>query len=903
MAEHARDPFVHLHAHSNYSFLDGASSPEALARHAATLGQDTLALTDWSGLHGAIPFDRACRDVGVRPLFGAEIALAGADGQPGRHLTLLVRDAAGWASLCRLLTSAHLAGHKGFAPVAAATLAAHAAGLTCLSGCRHGVIAAPLLADDEGAAWHGAAWLRDLFGDDLWVELPLNARPDERLLAARLGGIADRLGVGVVATANVHYAAPADGPLADTLACIRAGTTLAAARHLRPNHAYHLASGAELAARCPDRPEALANTRLVADRCAFALAFGPHRFPTVPVSAGAGGGVELTPDNTPDATADEPPAATPDARLRALCHAGLTERYADGDPALWRRAARQLAEELAVIADLGLAPFFLLVADVVRFARARDIPCQGRGSATGSVVAYTLGVARVEPLGQRLLFARFLSRERGSLPDIDLDFGHARREEVVRYLYATYGAAHVGMACTIQTYHTRGAVRDVGKALGLPAPVVEAVARRVRQRLDADLAGAVRAAVGDEALALPVWGHLVALCARLVGTPRHLGIHNGGVVVTGPPLGDLVPLERATMPGRVVVQWDKDALELAGLIKLDVLSLQALDLAYEAARLVREHEGAALDLARLPDDDPATYDLLCAADTIGCFQVESRAQQAMLPLHRPRTFADLVAQISIVRPGPIQSGMVHPYLRRRLGEEPVGYAHPSLEPVLRATLGVMLFQEDILEVARTLAGFSLGAGDELRRAMGSQRSTARMAALRERFLAGAAANGVAEAVAVTVFTQIEAFAGYGFPRSHAVAFARLAYETAWLKAHHPAAFYCARLNAQPGGFYAPGVVVGDARRHGIAVRGPDLARSAYDCTLERAAGGDLAVRLGLCYVRGLAETTGTARAAECARRGPFRIGPWCPVRCVNVRVVQPRSVGAFPVWYVVSPWR
>jgi len=870
-------PYTHLHVHSHYSFLDGASSPEALARRAAALGQDTLALTDWQGLYGAVTFDGACRAVGVRPLFGAEIALVGTDGAPGRHLTLLVRDATGWASLCRLLTTAHLAGCKGHAPVAPQALAAHTAGLLCLTGCRHGVLADPLLAADEDAAWRAAAWLRGLFGADLWVELPLNARPDDRLLAARLAGIADRLGVGIVATANAHYATPEDGPLADTLACIRAGTTLAAARHLRPNHAYHLASGAEMAARCPDRPGALANSRIVADRCTFALAFGPHRFPAValPGTRGAAGGgpaaavpAVIPPDATPD--------ATPDTRLQTLCRAGLTARYADGDPDLWRRAARQLAEELAVIADLGLAPCFLLVADVVRFAQERDIPCQGRGSATGSVVAYTLGIARVEPLGQHLLFARFLSRERGSLPDIDLDFGHLRREEVIRYLYATYGAAHVGMACTVQTYHTRGAVRDVGKALGLPAPVVAAVARRVRQRLDDDLAGAVRAAVGEDALALPRWGHLVALCGQLVGTPRHLGIHNGGVVVTGPPLGDLVPLERATMPGRVVVQWDKDSLEAAGLIKLDVLSLQALDLAHEAVALVRAHAGRDLDLARLPDDDPATYALLRAADTIGCFQVESRAQQAMLPLHRPRTFADLVAQISIVRPGPIQSGMVHPYLRRRLGEEPVSYAHPSLEPVLRDTLGVMLFQEDILEVARTLAGFSLGAGDELRRAMGSQRSRAKMAALRARFLAGAAANGVTETVATTVFTQIEAFAGYGFPRSHATAFARLAYETAYLKAHHPAAFYCARLNAQPGGFYAPGVVVGDARRHGIAILGPDLARSAYDCTLEGGAGDDLAVRLGLRYVRGLAATIGAALVAECESRGPFRdLGDLC----------------------------
>ena len=359
------------------------------------------------------------------------------------------------------------------------------------------------------------------------------------------------------------------------------------------------------------------------------------------------------------------------------------------------------------------------------------------------------------------------------------------------------------------------------------------------------------------------------MCEQLIDTPRHLGIHNGGVVITGPPLGDVVPLERAAMAGRVVVQWDKDSLELARLIKLDVLSLQSLDLVQETVELVARHEGVAIDLDHLPLDNPATYDLLCAADTVGCFQVESRAQQNIAPLHRPRIFEDLVAQISIVRPGPIQSGMVHPYLRRRLGEEPVTYLHPRLEPVLRDTFGVVLYQEQVLEVARALAGFSLGEGDELRRAMGSKHGTARMAALRERFLAGAARHGVAAEIAGEAFRQIEAFAAYGFPRSHATAFARLSYETAYLRAHHLACFVCARLNAQPGGFYSPSVIVGDARRHGISILGPDLNASAYRCTIERHGDG-LAVRLGLRYVRGLAEVGGTALVAERDRGGPYR---------------------------------
>lgn len=853
-------PYVHLHAHSCYSFLDGASSPEILARRAADLGQPALALTDWHGIYGAIEHRDACERVGVRPLYGAEIALHlddGDDAPPG-HLTLLVRDADGWRSLCRLLTAAQLAGSKGQPRAMPAMLAANTRGLVCLTGCRHGAVAAPLLVGDEDGAARAARWLLERFGDTLWVELPLNDRADDAALARRLAALAARLGLGTVATANVHYAVAADAPLADTLACIRAGTTLDAARHLRPNHCYHLASAAEMRARCPAHPEALVNTARIAEQCTFALDFGRHTFPAASVAPRPDG-------STP----------TPDEHLRSLCRTGLTDRYAAGDPARWHRAARQLDHELAVIAKLDLAGFFLLVRDVVSFANGRGIPCQGRGSAAGSVVSYTLGISKVEPLANKLLFERFLSAERGSLPDIDIDFGHARREEVIQHLYQTHGARHVGMACTMQTYHTRGAVRDVGKALAIPPDTLKAIAKRVRQHLDDSLAQSV-AVVGGPELALTTrWAWFIALCERLVGTPRHLGIHNGGVIVTGPPLGDLVPLERAAMEKRVVVQWDKDFLERAGLIKLDVLSLQALDMVQETVALVQQYEERTIDLDRLTPDDPATYDLICAADTIGCFQVESRAQQQFLPLHQPRTFSDLVAQISIIRPGPLQGGMVHPYLRRRAGEEPIVYPHPSLEPVLRDTLGVVLYQEQVLETARALAGFTLCEGDELRRAMGSQRSKDKMQAIRARFIVGAAARGVPETTAGTVFSQIEGFASYGFPRSHATAFARLAYETAFLRRHHLVPFICARLNAQPGGFYSPSVIINDARHHGVRVLAPDLAASEYNCTIERIAepaGGmpaQLAVRLGLRYVRGLADATGHTLLAARDHGGPF----------------------------------
>ena len=863
----AAPPVVHLHAHSYFSLLDGASSPEALAHRVAELGQDALALTDW-GLYGAVLFARACRSVGVRPLHGAEIALT-----DGRHLTLLCRDATGWRSLCRLLTRAQLEGRKGHAPVRPELLADNAAGLICLSGCRHGAVAAPLLVGDTAGAWRAARWLQGVFGDDLWIELPRHRLPGERLLTHRLARLAGRLGAGTVASANVHYATPEQAPLADVLACVRAGTTLRAARSRRHNDRYHLADGAELRARFADLPEALANTALVAQRCTFALDFGRHVFPAVPLPAGR----------------------TPERHLRALCRAGVTERYADGDPAAWRQAIRQLDDELGVIADLGLAPYFLFVHDVVRHARERGIAHQGRGSAAGSVVSYALGIARVDPLAHGLLFERFLSRERGTPPDIDLDVSHERREELIQYVYRTYGEAQVAMACTFQRYHLRGAVRDLGKVLGLPAPLLATRSARVRHGLDDTLEQAVAAVAGDGAPDSPLWRTFIALATALVGVPRHVGLHNGGLVVTAGPLGELVPLERAAKPGRVAVQFDKESLELAGLIKLDLLGNQGLDLVHEAVELAARHEGRRLDLARLPLDDPAVYDLLRRADTIGCWQVESRAQQQFLPLHAPRSFGDLVNQISIIRPGPIQSGMVHPYLRRRTGEEAVSYPHPLLEPVLRATLGVILFQEDVLEVARVLAGFSLGKADELRRALRSQRGQEQLAALHERFLAGARATGVEEAAAIEVWRQLAAFAEYGFPRSHAVAFARLAYETAYLKLYHPLPFFAARLNAVPGGFYPPAVVVGDARRHGVTVLGPDLARSEYRCTIE---GG--AIRLGLRYVRGVAEATGASLVAERDRGGAFRdLGDLCR-RCH--RFLPPEAIAALIGAGACDPW-
>lgn len=564
------DSFVHLHVHSAFSFLDGASPPEDLVARAAALGQGGLALTDWCGVYAAPPFAAACAEHGIRPIFGAEVDVTGLG-----HLTLLVRDRAGWRSLCRLITAARERWGKGHAPVAWESLVRHHEGLLCLSGCRHGALSGSLLSGDEAGAWSAARRLRDLFRDDLWVEIARNRVAGEGLLGRALAGFAARLGVGVVATANVHYVEPGDGPAADLLACVREGTTLPTAKHLRSNHTYHLASAAEMATRFRDLPEAFGNTLVVAERCTFELRFGRHQFPAVPIPVGR----------------------TPDEELRARCRAGLTERYAGAGAARWQAARQRLDEELGVVERLGLANYFLVVHDVVRFAAAQGIAHQGRGSAAGSIIAYSLRVSRVEPIGQGLLFARFLNEARANaLPDIDIDFASARREEVIQHLFATYGQAATAMTITFHQYHRQGAVADAGKALGLPRPLLAALARRLRRGLDPDLSAAIQAVAGPGAAATRPWAALVALVPRLIGLPRHQGIHNGGVVIVAGELADCCPIEPATMADRQVLQWDKDGLEQLDLVKLDVLGLQALDLIAEASRLVGDGLGGPFPL-------------------------------------------------------------------------------------------------------------------------------------------------------------------------------------------------------------------------------------------------------------------------------------------------------------------
>ena len=864
--------YIELHCHSCFSLLDGASSPEALVDRAVALGYPALALTDHDGLYGAIRFWRAATERGIKPLIGAEVALT-----DHGHLTLLAETQQGYANLCRLLSAGQLAGQKGQPRFTLEMLARHVDGLLCLSGCRQGAIASALLAQDELRARQATVQLCEIMAGRFWIEIQRHYLPTDARLNGALIALARQLNLEIVATNNVHYADRSIQPLHDLLACIRHNMTLPEAMAgglLHPNSEQHLKPAREMAALFADLPQALRNSALIAERCIaprsdLSLDFSTQRLPTFPA----------------------PEGNTVTTYLRALCEAGVKLKL---DP-ITSQARTQLEHELTVIERVGLSGYFLVVWDVVRFARERGIRCQGRGSAANSLVAYLLDITPVDPLQHNLLFERFLSEGAHTMPDIDIDFAADRREEVIQYVYTRYGEDHVGMVCNLVTYRARLAVRDVAKALAFPPDVIDRAAKALdthsTQAAAAEIESLLSQIQSPDAADLP-WQVLTTLLRQIEGIPRHLSIHVGGMLITAAPLVEVVPLERATMPGRVVVQWDKDSVEDAGLIKIDLLSLRTLGMVEEALAHIRDGWKTELDLEHLPLDDPTVYELLQRADTVGCFQVESRAQAQMLPRLRPTRFEDLIVEVALVRPGPIQGNMVHPYLKRRQGLEPVCYPHPSLEPILAETLGVMIFQEQVIRVAVAVAGFSPGEADQLRRAISRNRSEAEIAALRERFVTGAQSNnGVDAAVASEVFRQLAAFSGYGFCKSHAAAFALVAYQTLYLKAHYPAPLYCALLNHQPMGFYAPAVLIGDARRHGVPVLGPDVNHSRETCTPVFATPSESAspavpsaVRLGLSYVRGLGEAR-QERIVE--RRGdvPF---DGLPDFCRRTRL--PRSI-------------
>jgi len=833
--------YVPLRVRSNYTFLEGASHPEELVQRAADLGLDALALTDRGGVYGLVRAHVAAKEVGLKLLAGAEITVEG-----GGALLLLAPDLEAWGDLCELLTLGRRAAPKGQCRLSRADVLAWSARLLA-------VTVGPV-AEDAAHAWARA------FGERLSLGVARTyAADDEAVLQATLD-LARRLGVSPVVAPLVALHDPERKALADVLTCIRLGTTLPeAGRRLDPNAERRLHPPREVARRYADLPAALERTRELAARCTFSLDELRYRYPS-----------ELV-----------PPGHTPMGWLRHRVAEGARLHYPDGVPP---SVAAQLQHELGLIDKLGYPNYFLTMDEIVAFARSRGILCQGRGSAANSAVCFVLGVTSVDPARSNLLFERFLSEERDEPPDIDVDFEHERREEVIQHIYDKYGRDRAGMVAEVIRYRGRSAVRDVGKALGLPLDLVDRMARSLGHwSAFEDLEDGRLAESGVDPADASVQ-LLVRLVREIRYFPRHLSIHVGGFVLSDSRLTRLVPVENASMEGRTVIQWDKLDVEAAGLLKIDVLALGMLSCIRKTFELLEAHDGLPLTLATIPAEDPDTYRMIRAADTIGTFQIESRAQMTMLPRLQPERFYDLVIEVAIMRPGPIQGRMVHPYLRRRHGQEPVVYPHPSAVPVLERTCGVPLFQEQVMQLAVVAAGFTPGEADQLRRAMGTWRSQGKMRLLRQKLCDGMRANGIADEFADRVIEQIEGFGDYGFPESHAASFAILAYASAWLKRHHVAAFTTALLNSQPMGFYQPATLVRDAQAHGVEVRPVHVAASAWDCTLEPATlapvprGRDLpfsvadqsrwALRLGLRQVRGLRREVADALVAARAER-PF----------------------------------
>jgi len=824
--------YVPLWCKSNFSFLEGASCPDELLEEAHRIGLKALALTDRDGVYGVVHAHVKARELGIHLIVGAQVTMA-----DGSIAVLLAQDRDGYASLCRLITAGRLRSPKGECAVTWDEVCGHSSGLLVLWGGDRSLLVGE--ADPEEVAGK----LRDAFGDRLYALVARQRRAREVREEAQLRERARRYGLPLVAATEVLYHAPARRALQDVLTSIRHGVTLSAAScWLKPNAEHALRSPSAFAALFSDNLAAVARTEEVAERCAFSLAELKYRYPS-----------ERLPDGR-----------TSSEWLRHLTFDGAFRRYGGEVPS---DVVAQLEKELALIDALDYPGYFLTMWELVEFCRRRGILCQGRGSAANSAVCYCLGITAIDPVRMGLLFERFISKERAEPPDIDLDIQHNRREEVIQHVYDTYGRSHAAMVANVIRYRPRSAVRDVGKALGLPETSLDRLAK-----LLSSYGGISHQALRQAGLDLrvPAHGHLLRLANEILDFPRHLSIHPGGFLLGHEPVHDIVPIENATMPGRTVVQWDKDDLEALGLFKVDLLGLGALTQLDLCFHLLTEHRGIELSMTTIPPDDPATFEMIGRADTVGVFQIESRAQMAMLPRLRPRHFYDLVIEVSIVRPGPITGDMVHPYLRRRNGEEPVEYSHPCLKPVLEKTLGVPLFQEQVMRLAIVAADYSPGEADQLRRDMAAWRRTGLLGRHRERLTSRMRAKGISPEFAERVFKQILGFGEYGFPESHAASFALIAYATAWLKRHYPAEFYSALLNAQPMGFYSPATIVEDAKRHGVVVRPVDVRSSFWDCTLEPCPGsvGGFAVRMGLRYVKGVGK--GDWGRIEAARQAsPF----------------------------------
>jgi error-prone DNA polymerase len=861
--------YVELHTASAFSFLEGASRPEDLVSRAKEMEMPAIALVDRDGVYGAPRFHIAAKSVGIRPHVGAEVSVEGFGNRamppqwmpnsfserPVR-LPLLVENRTGYQNLCRLMTRYKLREkEKGTGTTTLEEIAEHAEGLVCLTGGEEGALAASLSNHGYDAAQQNVETLTGLFGrKNVYIELQRHGDIAEERRNQAAVQLAETLGLPLLATNGVRYATAAERELLDVFTCIRNHAKLEmAGRLLERNDERHLRSTEEMVELFSDLPEAIGNTGELSARLEYTLADLGYEFPRYPV----------------------PDGETMDSFLRKRTEEGLQNRYAvKRDEDLFERARRQVQKELALIEKLHLAGYFLIVWDIIRFCREQKILVQGRGSAANSAVCYSLGITAVDPVGMELLFERFLSEERGEWPDIDLDLPSGdQREKAIQYVYQRYGQLGAAMTANVITYRDRSAAREVGKALGFDQETLDRLSSVVNsgewrgpsdnfenhfQQVGFDL---------DHPRVRKYW----ELCERIRDLPRHLGQHSGGMVVCRGQLDSVVPLEPATMPGRVVVQWDKDDCADMGIVKVDLLGLGMMAVLEDCLELIPKHYDVPIDLAQLPPDDPPVYETLRKADTVGMFQVESRAQMASLPRNAPVKFYDLVVQVAIIRPGPIVGKMMHPYMRRRQGKESVTYAHPSLESVLKRTLGVPLFQEQLLRMAMIAANFTGGEAEELRRAMGFKRSEERMKKIEARLRSGMTQNSFSPKVQEEIITQISSFARYGFPESHAASFALIAYASAYLKFHYLAAFTAALLNNQPMGFYSPAVLVHDAQLHGLRVRPINVLNSQWDCTVEHTIKESKDVpclRIGLRYVRGMRQTAAETIVAERQKR-PF----------------------------------
>lgn len=878
----ARVPYAELHAHSSFSFLDGSCDPEQLVEEAASLGLEALALTDHDGMYGVARFAEAAEAIGLPTVFGAELntgitppatqaerataARVGVKDPPGSHLLVLARNPTGYASLCRAISLAQLRGGAKGRPVYDLDELAELSNdnWLVLTGCRKGTVRQAL---EPGAAGNGFGAfaldparqalreLTDRFGrHNVAVELSHALEPlaDERYAA--LAELAGEQHLQLIASTAAHYAAPAQHRLATAVAAVRARTSMDALDGWLPAWAgQHLRSGAEMASRFRHHPGAVSAAARLGSELAFPLRLIAPNLPPFPV----------------------PPGHDEISYLRELAHTGARDRYGPPGPDT-EAAYRQIEHELQIIDTLGFPGYFLVVWELTRFCARRGILCQGRGSAANSAVCYAIGITAVDAVGYGLLFERFLAPERDGPPDIDLDIESDRREEVIQHVYEIHGRQHAAQVANVITYRPRSAVRDIARALGYSPGQQDAWSKQLNS---ADFGGSLHQADTDG-----VPEQVLNLAAELQNTPRHLGIHSGGMVICDRPVIEVCPVEWARRPGRTVLQWDKDDCAVTGLVKFDLLGLGMLSALKYCFDLVEEFHGVRYGLHQIPPEDPLVYDMLCAADTIGVFQVESRAQMATLPRLKPRTFYDLVIEIALIRPGPIQGDAVHPYIRRRNGLEPVTYPHPTLEPALKRTLGIPLFQEQLMQLAITAAGCTPAEADQVRRAMGSKRSAEKMEGLRTRLYDGMATNGITGAVADDIYTKIAAFAAFGFAESHSISFAFLVYTSSWLKLYHPAAFCAALLNAQPMGFYSPQSLVHDAKRHGVTVHGPDINTSPAEPaglqhpqpTAQTAQPRYLgpgpeqpAVRLGLASIRTISKDLARRIVADRNTAGPY----------------------------------